>query len=206
MVGDTENLQSFPATESSSSDTFIRRVHEAEDRFVRTWERDAKLAAEAVARGARLTLDEAGDFAQEALIRLVKAYRADYSLPDSHVRTIICSGVLSAKRPCVRWRSRNAPVEPPQSDDDGDDGCSPGVDGFPSRHEIDPQVNVDIARLIDGLPDNYRAVYELIYVKGLTQGEAATRLHVTRQRVTQLHADLLRRGQIFFGCSYYSRN
>jgi DNA-directed RNA polymerase specialized sigma subunit len=55
-------------------------------------------------------------------------------------------------------------------------------------------VTCAVKRFIGLLPDKLRTLYELVYVKGCTQREAAAELGVTQPRVAQLHADLLQRG------------
>jgi RNA polymerase sigma factor (sigma-70 family) len=177
-----------------------------EEQFLSHWRKDVERAAVWASEESHLDLHEADDFAQEAYIRLLGAFRKGDFLPDSYVRTLIGSAVRSARRPRLRWASRYLSFESPEvSEADGDVPPS-GLDMFPCSDETDLCDIVAARRFIDGAPDRLREVFELMYVQGLTQQEAASRLGITRQRITQLRAELLRRGQEYFGCSHSSLN
>jgi RNA polymerase sigma factor (sigma-70 family) len=50
----------------------------------------------------------------------------------------------------------------------------------------------DVTECVARLPQRLRDVYDLLYIQGFTQREAATRLQVTQPRITQLHTELKR--------------
>jgi RNA polymerase sigma factor (sigma-70 family) len=168
-----------------------------EEDFLVHWNKDVNDAAAWAARSAGLDRDEANDFAQEARIRLLVALRTGRARPECYVRTLIGHAVRSARRPSLRWASRYLPPGRPRVSPEEDAGETE-FDVFKAAEEADLSDIVAVGQFIDTVPTRLCEVYDLLYVEGFTQEEVACRLRVTRQRVTQLHTELLRQGQEYF--------
>ena len=173
-----------------------------EQQFIIHWTRDTERAASAAASSAGLDPDEACDFSQEAHIRLLAMCRTGRPHPDSYVRIVIANAVRSARRPSLRWLSRYvSPERPRMIAEQEERECESTIDDFAAPEEADPTGILAVRRFISSIPARLFKVYNLLYLEGLTQEEAARRLGVTRQRVTQLHGELLRRGRKHFQCA-----
>ena len=68
-------------------------------------------------------------------------------------------------------------------------------DKGPRPDDNDPWIRDAVARWVNGLSKSLQKLYELIYVKGYTQREAASLMGISQPRVTQLHRQLLQRGR-----------
>lgn len=172
-----------------------------EQAFITHWKRDVERAASVAAVSAGLDRDEAQDFAQEAHIRLLAMIRAGRLRPESYVRAVITNAVRSARRTSFRRISRCVPLERPRAADEQEEASGEAtIDDFAAPTEADPSHLAAVGFFVAGIPERLRHIYNLLYVCGFTQEEAARRLGLTRQRITQLHAELLRRGREHFQC------
>lgn len=127
------------------------------------------------------------DFAQEARIRLLTAFR---SQPKKELPYFKLTA-KNAMRDHYDREKRHGVSQVESVDEnfeytDGTDEAS-FVDGLSIRVSVQAWVNL--------LPRTLRNVYNLIYVRGLTQREAATKLKLSQSRIAQLHAELLSIGR-----------
>lgn len=148
------------------------------------WEDDIKRAARRAALLRGGSLDDAEDFEQAARIALARGARRIPERGEAYVRRIIQNAVRGAVR-----RERRALG--PMSD------VTVGFDDNISDPR--PEQESELVRLVlewlSLLPARTQQLYELLYVQGYTQREAAQVMSVSQPRVAQLHADLLRRGR-----------
>jgi RNA polymerase sigma factor (sigma-70 family) len=152
----------------------------AETDIVLSWDRDIVRASTSMAHriGAGRRADD-GDFAQEARMRLLIAFRVRGTIPKGYGRRIVRNAIVSAARRVIRDQKLHA--------DDVDVDTveeSPEEDG--GRHPVGT-----VANLIARMPRRMRRVYGLLYEQDLTQREAAAKLRLTQPRVAQLHRELL---------------
>ena len=85
-----------------------------------------------------------------------------------------------------------------EKDDDGD--SFPGAEMPTAEEDIDftrgfeeKELYEDLARSVQGLPERERLVVSLYYVEHLTMKDIATVLSVSETRVSQLHAQAVKR-------------
>lgn len=206
MANNSLFLHNTARTDSTPGNISPLPIFTEED-FLAHWKRDVERAALSAATRAGLDRDEANDFAQEARIRLLVAFRQRGELQESHARTLIGHAVRSARRPTLRWISRFVPAERPtviRNQDEGEDETLPADFAAPTGPDSGDKAAVE--RFIAGMSTRLSEVYDLLYVQGLTQQEAASRLAVMRQRVTQMHNELLHRGRGYFNCRIGQHN
>jgi|GEM_PF-2078355 len=65
----------------------------------------------------------------------------------------------------------------------------------PPSDEADIMAVTKIRKWLEKLPGNLRAIYEALYVAGLSQREVAANLKISQPRVAQLHQQLLAQGK-----------
>lgn len=169
-----------------------------EEEFVIHWQKDVERAARSAAAHAGLDRDEANDFAQEADIRLLATLRSGGGGADAYLRRVIANAVCSARRARFRWISRYVSHERRTAPSGHDERVGSDFDDFASPININPSEIVAVSQFIGELPPRLQEIYHLLYIEGFTQEEAAAKLGVTRQRITQLHSELLRRGRQHF--------
>jgi len=186
----------------SSFPIAIPSVSNAEE-VLKAWDPDISRAATIAAKRARLDETEADDFAQEARLKLLRALRG-YGLPsDGYVRVLISNTIESVRAVRMRSLSREIHFPAPSAEQEDSDQPDRGEDRIPDRDHPHPQtervIMIAVAQWVESLPDGLRSIYELLYVEGLTQREAARAMKVTQPWVAQLHTELLRRGRQRFG-------
>jgi RNA polymerase sigma factor (sigma-70 family) len=126
------------------------------------------------------------DFAQEARVRLLTVLRGQRgAAPEPYIRSVVVNAIRTARRSQARHSGREVALEE-TSEMPSAEGSQGGTDLFATNA---------VKRFIRPLPDKLRALYQLVYVLGWTQREAAKELRVTQPRVAQLHAELLQRGR-----------
>jgi RNA polymerase sigma factor (sigma-70 family) len=157
----------------------------AEAKAIADWDPDVRRASLAMARRVRGCRADADDFSQEARLRLLAVHRARGAMSEGYGRRVLRNAVVSAARPVFRHREQHANDVDAETVEDAleEEGHGP--------HE-------HAARLIDGLPRRFRRVYELLFVRDLTQREVARKLRVTQPRITQLRRELLERARALF--------
>jgi RNA polymerase sigma factor (sigma-70 family) len=146
---------------------------------VKPWEQDVQRASKRMAVRVRGCHTDGEDFAQEARIRLLIAHRKRGFMQQGYVRRVIRNAVVSAARPSIRREQRHAndvDIETIEDSAEGDNRTGP--------RDL-------VVKLVAQLPRRLRRVYELLYVKELSQREAAAKLRVTQPRVAQLHREFL---------------
>jgi RNA polymerase sigma factor (sigma-70 family) len=123
------------------------------------------------------------DLAQEARLRLLTAYRSRGNMPKEYGRRVVRNALVSAARRVIReqWQHANDVNVEDVEDAVEDDGVG--------------HLGSGTGKLIAKLPRRMRHVYTLLYVKDLSQREAAAKLRVTQPRVAQLHRELLERAR-----------
>jgi RNA polymerase sigma factor (sigma-70 family) len=150
---------------------------------VASWDADVRRASVVMAHRIGACRADEGDFAQEARIRLLRAYRSRGTMPQGYGRRIVRNAVVSAARRVIREQRQHA------NDVDVAD-AEEAVEDDGAAH---PATGVE--KLIARLPQRMRRVYALLYVQDLSQREAAAKLRVTQPRVAQLHRELLERAR-----------
>ncbi len=160
----------------------------SEERFFQDWDPDIKRAAVSAAKTAGVDRSHSEDFAQEARMRLLTVRRSWGAAAEPYIRRVIANAVRAARRSRVRDLRHVVAIE------DTTETAAIEVASY-GRAGTDLFVISAVKRLIQLLPDKLRALYELVYVQGCTQREAAAELGVTQPRVAQLHAELLQRGR-----------
>jgi RNA polymerase sigma factor (sigma-70 family) len=151
--------------------------------LINTWDSDIKRAARRAAGARGLGYDAAQEFAQAARIALARiAVNAD-ELGTFYVRRVIQNAVRDSVRRDRRMFGLAASL---------DAAAAAAVD--PATEERSNLIDW-IADWVSLLPRRLNHLYNLLYVQGYTQREAAPLLGVSQPRVTQLHQELLRRGR-----------
>jgi DNA-directed RNA polymerase specialized sigma24 family protein len=145
-----------------------------------SWDADVLRASQSMARRIRCCPADHQDLAQEARLRLLTAYRSRGNMPKEYGRRIVRNALVSAARPVIREQRQHA------NDVDVEDVVEDDGVGHPGG---------GTGKLIAKLPRRMRHVYTLLYVKDLSQREAAAKLRVTQPRVAQLHRELLERAR-----------
>lgn len=154
------------------------------DSFIRAWDSDIKRAASHTARDRGFSYDTAQDFAQAARIALVRVSEQANECGSFYVRRVIQNAVRDAARQERRLF-----------------GTLLGMDNHALDFVVDPKsekqshIIAAVAEWVSLLPSRLRQVYELLYVQGHTQREAAELMRVSQPRISQLHNELLRRGR-----------
>lgn len=147
------------------------------------WDPDVERAARYGARRLGGSHAEAREIAQVVRIVLWRAIRKSGVLPTAYARTVIANAVRSALRReragLTMWSAGVVPIDRQ----------------FPCGEPADRDRTAAVERWAETLPPRLRELYELLYVHGYSQREAATRLGVTQPRVSQLHQQLLRSGR-----------
>jgi RNA polymerase sigma factor (sigma-70 family) len=135
----------------------------------------------------RLNADgaDADDFAQDARVRVLEAYRHLGNPGDGYIRRVIQNGIRNAVRHLVRQLIWHA-AELEEADECAADDC-----GGSASLEFEA-----VRSWLAWQDPMLQRIYQLIYIEGLTQRQVAFRLGVSQPRVSQLHRVLIRRGQV----------
>ena len=156
--------------------------HSDIESLVNTWDSDIKRAARRATHAHGLGYDAAQEFAQAARIALARTAASADELGTFYMRRVIQNAVRDAARRERRMFGVAAPL------DDADTAVDPATE---ERSDL-----IDwSADWVSLLPRRLNQLYNLLYVQGYTQREAAPLLGVSQPRVTQLHQELLRRGR-----------
>ena len=149
------------------------------DQFLHTWDEDIRRASRTAARRVGGTAEDAEDFAQEVRIRLFPIAALPQAAAPRYVRKVVANAVKSAVSRThaivfedIDETAEQLMVEPP-----------------------DPRI-ADVAAWVSTQPYPLRAVYQHLYVEGLTQREAARVMRISQPRVAQLHQRLLDAGRV----------
>ena len=162
----------------------LPRARSSVERTLEAWDGDIRRAAAAAAARSTDYRIDGDDLAQTARIQLWRALCREPGLPDSYIRRI----VVNALRSSARAARAGLLFEAPERAD------HVAVDELVGT--ADPDRALAVRWWIASLSDRQRLLYELIYVAGHTQREAAQRLSVSQPRVAQLHQQLLERGRV----------
>lgn len=156
-------------------------VAESETQFLQKWDPEIRRAASAHAFG-RMNPDyEADELAQQARIKVLRLYRGGKTRALPYIRTSIANAVRTPiLRDPVLVQAEELPDDTLVSED--------------SDVELDYYVMHEVRSWVRSLPPQLQAVYKFLYVRGLTQREAAERMGVTQARIAQLHRALLQMG------------
>jgi RNA polymerase sigma factor (sigma-70 family) len=160
--------------------SFEVRVEASEDvnETLRAWDSHIKKIARAVAWSIGGSLDDAEDFAQAARISLWRSIRDGLPSGEAYRKRVIPNAVVDAAR---RERSGFRSLSISRGDlDETQIGSH------------DDSLPLQVGDWVATLPHGLKNIYELLYVQGYTQREAAQRLRVTQPRIAQLHAELKR--------------
>jgi RNA polymerase sigma factor (sigma-70 family) len=158
------------------------------DPLLSRWEDDIKRAASAAARRRMLGNDLLEEIAQEARTRVVRIARRGGPCEEPYIRMVISNATRGAARQEAQSLERllasdTTHNEPPD-----------GLDV--SSSETMSLTKDAVSKWLHGLTARFQAIYDLLYVQGHTQREAAAIIGITQPRVAQLHRDLLRRGRM----------
>lgn len=178
------NARSASPCCASSTSTLHPASHN-ETAFLSIWERDVTRAADAAAFRLRADAAVRDDLAQAARCQLLCLFRSKHPTSPGYVRRVIQNAIRSA----VRRECR---------------GLNPG---FGQLVELDENIaartdesSFDTTDILTAwlatLPVRLRHLYELLYLRNLTQRDAARLLGVSQPRVAQLHSALLLEGRI----------
>lgn len=146
-----------------------------------TWDSDIERAAYRAANKRGLAYDSAQEFTQAARIALARIAQHADELGSFYVRRVIQNAIRDAARRERRMFGTTVPL-------DADSTVDPTSETQGDREAY-------IAAWVTLLPDRLHQMYELLYVHGYTQREAARLMGVSQPRVAQLHSELLRRGR-----------
>ena len=144
------------------------------------WDPFIKRNARSLARGARDRALTADDIAQEGRLRLLRLPAATPSTQE-WVGTVVRNEmrrVIGHSTPYERLTPEAFKVADKRIES-----------------EKTTVMRMAVREWVDRIPDDVRAVYELIYVFDLSQREAAAVLGFSQSKVSQLHQELLRAGR-----------
>jgi RNA polymerase sigma factor (sigma-70 family) len=150
------------------------------------WDHDICRAASAGARRLRSAVVDADDLAQVARIQLLCAVRRHRITSVRYIRRLIRNAILSALRHEVRRRDADLARR----------GDLPESLSGPEPEP--PDVAARVTTWVAALPDRLRFTYEALYVRELTQRDAARGLRISQPRVAQFHAAILKHGRRAF--------
>lgn len=150
--------------------------------LIDTWASDIERAAQRAAHERGLGYDAAQEFAQAARISLARIATRANELGTFYLRRVIQNAVRDAARQELRMYGTALPL----------DAAVFTVD--PATEEQSALV-ASVTDWVSLLPPRLQRLYDLLYVQGYTQREAAPLMGVSQPRVTQLHNTLLRRGR-----------
>jgi len=150
---------------------------------IRAWDNSIKKMARSAAWRAGGSVDDAEDFAQAARLALVRSVRRGLPEVEAYQRRLVRNAVSGAAR-----RERGAFGALSTSRTEFEDALTP-ID------ERRAAVRAQVADWVATLPPSLQHTFELLYVQGRTQREAADLLNVTQPRICQLHTELKRRGR-----------
>jgi DNA-directed RNA polymerase specialized sigma24 family protein len=149
------------------------------DRFLHTWDEDIRRASRAAARRLGGTAEDAEDFAQEVRIRLFPIAALPQAAAPRYVRKLVANAVKTSVSRTdttvfedIDETAEQLMVEPP-----------------------DPRI-ADVAAWVATRTFPLRAIYQHLYVEGLTQRETARVMRISQPRVAQLHQRLLDVGRV----------
>lgn len=166
---------------NESDETFSN----AADTLVRAWDCDVRCCARRLARALGGSVDDSEDFAQSARIALAAVAEQSPSLDTNYLRRLIRNAVRSAAR---RDRGRFGPLSTGRLD----------FEDWAAEQQLGEDLRDLVAEWRLRLPKRIQQVYDLLYVLAYTQRRAASVMNVSQPRVSQLHAELLRRGRLEF--------
>jgi RNA polymerase sigma factor (sigma-70 family) len=150
-----------------------------------TWDPVIHRNARRITAAAGGDIEEAADLAQEARFHLARIARVRRDLPSPYLRRVISNSLKGG----ARRRRRGLSVWSPRLERLADD---PLPLSFEGAHAPAGPEHVALATWVARLPKRLGDVYELLYVHGCSQREAARGLRVSQPRVAQLHHELLR--------------
>jgi RNA polymerase sigma factor (sigma-70 family) len=205
------------------------RTPEDETAFLESWDADLKRSARANARIANLIDGEADDLAQEARIKLLALCRGRKITAPHYVRTAIKNSMLRARSRIRGKCNRPRPEASEVVTECLPSGRIPNLEehsiiGMQAQAPTDSESEfggrktaasvlsddlritaqhlefMSVRQWIRQLPDRLKRIYDSIYVRGLSQREAATFMRISQPRVSQLHLELLRRGRAELTC------
>lgn len=149
--------------------------------FLHAWDKDIKRAARAAAKGHRA--DEE-DFAQQARVRVLLAYRTLPDVPTPYIRTVIANTLRTTQRREARTLSSRSPLAEKLDDDLA----------ASSREPVDERAAA-VLGWAARLPTRLQEIYRFLYAEDRSQREAARLMYVSQPRVAQLHRQLLELGR-----------
>jgi DNA-directed RNA polymerase specialized sigma24 family protein len=152
---------------------------------LRSWDHDIVRAAKAAACRFQGCAADVDDFAQVARTRLLRVTRRHGVKPAGYLRRVIARSIRKA-------RLREASGLGAQSA-----RTTPLVDDIPIAAPPVGDMGTDTAvrGWVHGLSNRLGQLYQLLYVRGLSQRDAALALDVSQPRVAQLHRTLLAKGR-----------
>jgi len=153
------------------------------------WDLDIKRAASAAARRRMLDRARPEDLAQEARLRILRLARRGGPCAEPYIRTVIANTVREAARREARVLEHLL-----LADDVGDKQGSEDI--AEASSESIACVTDSVSTWIRGLSARLQTIYDLLYVRGHTQREAAAIIGITQPRIAQLHTELVRRGRL----------
>jgi RNA polymerase sigma factor (sigma-70 family) len=170
----------YPPDPTASFPDWARIPTEGEEAFLELWEADVIRAARRSVLLRRSSWPAADDVAQDVRIRLCRAFRA-VEPTEGYARRVIQNAVLNSTRRNDRFVSTTT-----------DDGTR--VHPEPSVEP--PNVLIQsVRRWVAKQPTRLARLYQLLYVIGVTQREAARQMRLSQPRVAQLHRQLLEAGR-----------
>lgn len=161
------------------------------------WGKEIRSRAESISKNSLVALlDFADDLEQVGLIAFWRACRTfdpGRGVPFEHyARTVIHRAMTSEVRKTKHHTAAGRALW--IDDPDLDPGILPPATDPGSRHH-QQAARERVRRWVSKGPPRLREVFGLLYAEGLSQREAAVLMGVTQPRISQLHRDLLRRGQ-----------
>ena len=158
-----------------------------ENAFLTLWDADIERAATAGARLLPGHAVQADDLAQMARCRVLRLLRKRGITSPRYVRRVIKNAILDGVR-----RERRRPDADPRN-------CLEVTDIAETAAVDEPVAGDDLADRVSGwigtLPARLIQVFMLLYVRGLTQRDAALVMGISQPRVARLHAVILQRGR-----------
>lgn len=146
-----------------------------------SWESDIERAAHRVAHNRGLDYDSAQEFTQTARVALARIATRANDLGSFYLRRVIQNAMRDAARRERRMFGTTVPLETDSE--------------FDPPSEEQSELVASVAAWVTLLPARLHQVYELLYVQGYNQREAAQLMDVSQPRVAQMHSELIRRGR-----------
>jgi RNA polymerase sigma factor (sigma-70 family) len=146
--------------------------------FISRWEVDLRNTARARVLSFRLPADYGADLKQEARLSLLGAFRRYPEPSEQLIRTVLGHSVLKASVRESRRYGRKDPIE--AAEEMADDS---------QRESYEPVLIQRLRDAIQALPSSLQQIFGLLYVEGISQRDAASRLGISQPRVSKLHKE-----------------